>query len=62
MKVKLTSEEIDGLKSMNMYWEEISKRDNNAIIAYQEISQLQTVLRPIDILLICGDYAKNYKE
>lgn len=60
--VELTEEQQQALTSMNQYWEEISKRDNPAPMAASEIRQLIAVFDPIKILLIVGDYAKNYSK
>jgi hypothetical protein len=61
MKVKLTLNQIQVLKSMNNYWEEISKRPDGAAIVMEEIRNLNSAISFMDILLIVGDYAKSYK-
>lgn len=64
MIIKLTKSQVETLKSMAVYWDEVSKRDNKKQaynIAHDEFSQLLSVLSAIDLLLIVGEYAKNYK-
>lgn len=63
MIVKLTKSQTETLKSMDQYWQEISKREPNQAhrIAHDELSQLLSVIKSIDILLIVGEYANNYK-
>lgn len=65
MTVKLSSEQLTGLKSMNLYWQEIKNRDevSKYTIGLEEIQNLIVkwdILRPIDILLIIGQYVENY--
>lgn len=63
MKVNLNSKEQQGLKSMNMYWEEIAKRENlTPSTIMNEVKQMNSVLGWLEILLIVGEYAKNYTQ
>jgi hypothetical protein len=63
MKIKLTQEQIQGLKSMNIYWEEVAKRPEGGLkIAFQELAQATSVIDLFEILLILGEYAKSYKD
>jgi hypothetical protein len=62
MKIKLTEKQVQALKNMNNYWEEISKRDGYGALVSQEFQQLFSAIDGMKILLIVGDYAKNYKE
>lgn len=58
MLPKLNGEQMRVLLSMNNYWNEISKRDEprRSECAKEEISVMLTVLSPMDVLLIVGDY------
>lgn len=65
MIVKLTTSQIETIKSMSNYWIEVSQRDNQDQIydiAHNELSQsLLRTVKAIDVLLIVGEYVKNYK-
>lgn len=62
--VKLNAEQVHVLRGMNKYWEEISTRDEprRTECAINEMDQMCSVLSRNDILLIVGDYAKNYPD
>jgi hypothetical protein len=62
MKVELTQEQVRTLKSMNNYWEEISQRPDEKPVSFEEFNQLVSVLDIRQVLLIVGEYAKNYKD
>lgn len=61
MVVHLTEPQKQKLLSMNNYWEEISKREEwrQKMNADGELVQLLSVLTPMQVLLIVGEYAKN---
>lgn len=59
MKIELTGNQINTLVSMNNYWEEISKREKVGELSRMELNQLFTVLNPIQVLLIVGEFAKQ---
>jgi hypothetical protein len=63
MKAKLTRDEVQSVRSMNDYWEEVSKRDfQDHVIYLSELRSLTQFIGAKNILLIVGEYAKNYKE
>jgi hypothetical protein len=62
MTVVLSEEQISTLRSMNNYWEEISKRDNVHTLSMSEMLNLMEQIPAIHILLIAGDYAKKYNN
>jgi hypothetical protein len=62
MKVELTPEQVRTLKSMNNYWEEISQRPDEKPVSFEEFNQLVSVLDIMQVLLIVGEYANNYKD
>jgi hypothetical protein len=61
-KFKLDDEQTRVIKSMGLYWTEISKRDDETgskEIATNELYNLMSVLSPIQILLIVNELAVN---
>lgn len=56
---QLDAEQKRVLTSMGIYWQEISKRENNTQSVINEISQLYSVIKPIQVLLIVNEYVNN---
>lgn len=59
--VSLTDKEIEVLRGMNTYWEEIKSRPNASEIAYEELKAVISGIGVMRLLLIVGEYAKNVK-
>lgn len=58
----LNDEQINAIKGMSEYWEEISKRDNPNVvesIANSELGSVMEMTRPVQILKIISDHANN---
>jgi hypothetical protein len=62
MKVKLRPELIKRISSMNVYWEELKDRVDYFTPAKHEFQQLLTLLSPMEILLIVGEYVSNHEN
>ena len=62
MKIAIEKETLKGLQSMNMYWQEISKRESHTEAAKHEFQQLISILSPMDILLIVGEFVSNFED
>lgn len=65
MKNLLSKDEVSGILSMNMYWEEVAEREDQSAAAPIFQSELHDLLMRIGakrILLIVGQYAKRLKK
>ncbi len=66
IKPQLTKEQLNTILSMAKYWDEVSKRENLEQvknIAFDELHfQLQSVITPMQIILIVGEWAKQQES
>jgi len=60
MKNLLSKEEVSGILSMNIYWEEVVEREDTSPLR----GELMQVVKMLGtrILLIVAEYAKSQKE
>jgi hypothetical protein len=58
----LSKEEIQTLKSMSLYWNEVSQRENAHDILHQEFMRVYKMIGSVRLLLILNDYLKPTVE
>jgi hypothetical protein len=57
----LSRDEIQTLKGMSLYWQEVSQRENADEILHQEFMQVYKKIGSVRLLLILNDYLKEIK-